>query len=83
MPKIRELVVVPCAHRGSSRCPTLSLRAAGHRLYFTFLTGTATGRGDIVPLHPVARSLSPTRNRSSATMLLEGSAFIAYADRRS
>jgi voltage-gated potassium channel Kch len=30
----------------------------GHLLYFSFVTLTTTGYGDIVPLHPVARSLA-------------------------
>jgi hypothetical protein len=30
----------------------------GHLLYFSFVTLTSTGYGDIVPLHPVARSLA-------------------------
>jgi hypothetical protein len=35
-----------------------SWRASGSLLYFSFVTLTSVGFGDIVPVHPIARSLS-------------------------
>jgi voltage-gated potassium channel Kch len=36
----------------------VSWRALGSLLYFSFVTLTSVGYGDIVPVHPIARSLS-------------------------
>ena len=30
---------------------------AGNLIYFSFVTLTSTGYGDIIPVHPIARSL--------------------------
>ena len=35
-----------------------NLPAAGDLIYFSFVTLTSTGYGDIVPLHPFARGLA-------------------------
>jgi hypothetical protein len=33
-------------------------RLTANLIYFTFVTLTSTGHGDIVPMHPIARSLA-------------------------
>jgi hypothetical protein len=37
---------------------SLNNNFVGNLIYFSFVTLTTTGYGDIVPLHPYARSLS-------------------------
>jgi len=45
-----------------------NLAVAGNLIYFSFVTLTSVGYGDIVPLHPFARGL-PTLKRSSVSFI--------------
>ncbi|HXB77134.1 MAG TPA: potassium channel family protein [Bradyrhizobium sp.] len=38
--------------------PSDNLAIAANLIYFSFVTLTSVGYGDIIPLHPVARSLA-------------------------
>jgi hypothetical protein len=49
-------LIFPDAFRGLSVSDTPNLTA--NLIYFSFVTLTSTGYGDIVPMHPIARSLA-------------------------
>jgi voltage-gated potassium channel Kch len=51
-------LLCPNAFVDSSELSTLNQLQRGRFLYFSFTTLTSTGYGDIVPLHPVARSVA-------------------------
>ena len=49
---------VPGAIHFEAGLPAALTRQAGHWLYFSFVTLTTVGYGDVQPLHPIARALA-------------------------
>jgi hypothetical protein len=52
------ICVVSCVSATGTKGPGSPSRQAGHWIYFSFVTLTTAGCGDVQPLHPVARSLA-------------------------